>query len=537
MQIQNVPERRQRLLLAAQVIIESMLLTLVSVLLRCIRSYELQDLLSRRRICGMWALALAAAALLLGCTLVQNGRFFLKEHPLDETMPPVRGERIWTEVLLTALLVCVVEWGVLSEDWIFAICYLAPFELWDSLFGLCGLLLLLIVFYACLFLLLCQWVHKSMPQTSLFWRWLRRLQGWMRDYRKHTPLEVRLRRSRRGSLLFAGGVTLIGLTTALVTADYLGGGILMLELLSFVVLLWLFWFRGVGGRLTREAGRLAEQIRCMAQGEEPGEDIQLSERAFLYEPSCQLKNIAGAMRSSVEKQMQAERLKVDLITNVSHDLKTPLTSMGGYIDLLKKEELSAEARDYVEVLAAKQEQLKNMIQDLFDLSKATSGADQMELEVLDMRRLMEQTLADMEDLIRSSGRDIRTTFSDGPLPFLGDNNRMYRVAQNLLENALKYSLEGTRIYVEARRADGQVELQIKNIASYEMDFSPDEITERFVRGDKARTTQGHGLGLAIASSFVHNMGGKLVVETDGDLFKVTLRFPEAETGVSASVPD
>ena len=136
---------------------------------------------------------------------------------------------------------------------------------------------------------------------------------------------------------------------------------------------------------------------------------------------------------------------------MSHDLKTPLTSMVGYTDLLKKEELSAEARDYVGVISLKQEQLKNMIQDLFDLSKATSGETQMAIEVLDMRRLLEQTLGNMEDAVCESGREIRTSYQDEPLLFEGDNGKMYRVVQNLLENSLKYSMEGTRIYLEARR--------------------------------------------------------------------------------------
>ena len=143
--------------------------------------------------------------------------------------------------------------------------------------------------------------------------------------------------------------------------------------------------------------------------------------------------------------MQAERLKAELLTNMSHDLKTPLTSMVGYTDLLKQEELSDQARDYVEAIALKQEQLKDMIQDLFDLSKAASGSEQLNLEVLDMNRLLEQTLGDMEDAIANSGRDIRSRFSQEPLHFMGDNLKMYRVVQNLLENALKYSMENTRI--------------------------------------------------------------------------------------------
>ena len=266
----------------------------------------------------------------------------------------------------------------------------------------------------------------------------------------------------------------------------------------------------------------------MSEGESIPEGLRLTENSFLYETDQNLAHVEEAMKKSVEKQMQAERLKVDLITNMSHDLKTPLTSMVGYTDLLKKEELSDAARDYVDVISMKQEQLKNMIQDLFDLSKATSNVEQLTMEVLDMRKLLEQTLGDMEDQIKASENVIRTSFSQEPLLFLGDNGKMYRVVQNLLENALKYSLADTRIYVEAQKSGNKIRACIKNIASYEMDFAPEEIMERFVRGDKARTTQGHGLGLAISSSYVRNMGGSLEIELDGDLFKVNLEFPYIE---------
>ena len=138
------------------------------------------------------------------------------------------------------------------------------------------------------------------------------------------------------------------------------------------------------------------------------------------------------MEKSIQKQVQAERLKIDLITNVSHDLKTPLTSMRGYTDLLKMEELSDEARDYVEIISVKQEQLKNMIQDLFELSKANSGAEPFVMEKLDMKKLLEQTMADMADAIENSAQIIRTHFDGEPLFFLGDNGKMYRVVQNLL---------------------------------------------------------------------------------------------------------
>ncbi|MDE6851395.1 MAG: HAMP domain-containing histidine kinase, partial [Lachnospiraceae bacterium] len=279
------------------------------------------------------------------------------------------------------------------------------------------------------------------------------------------------------------------------------------------------------GVTSREITSLVEQIGAISRAEPLDELHQVSPRSAFYEPFHQLEQLEEAVQNSARKQIQAERLKVDLITNVSHDLKTPLTSMVGYVDLLKQEELSPEAKDYIDVISQKQELLKEMIQNLFELSKSTSGVEELHMETLDMRKLLEQILGDMENFIQESGMTIRTTFDDPPLLFSGDNEKMYRVVQNLLENALKYSLENTRIYVDVKREEERLLLQIKNIARYEMDFNAEEITGRFVRGDRSRTTEGHGLGLAIASSFTQNMGGILNVEVDGDLFKVMLEFP------------
>ena len=343
----------------------------------------------------------------------------------------------------------------------------------------------------------------------------------IREFRMRTPLEILIQKKKKYMLIFTA-LLLVCAAVLIIPSGY-GPAVASVFLLLIVYIL--FWGSAMDDKTTKEVGILLEHIRTIYAGENLENARQLPKESLFQEASEQLKNIHLAMQKSVEKQVQAERLKIDLITNMSHDLKTPLTSMVGYTDLLKKEELSDEARDYVEIISLKQEQLKNMIQDVFELSKATSGVEQLNMECLDMRKLLEQTLGDMEDNVKDSGLDIRTKFSENPLPFMGDNNKMYRVVQNLLGNALKYSLAGTRVYLEAGEKNGQVFAEMKNISAYEMDFSPEEITERFVRGDKSRTTEGHGLGLAIASSFVHNMGGTMQISIDGDLFKVLLMFP------------
>lgn len=278
----------------------------------------------------------------------------------------------------------------------------------------------------------------------------------------------------------------------------------------------------------QETGKLVNHIEALAKGEEVPKECRLTSEDLLYEADCNLANIETAMEKSIQEQLKAERLKVDLITNMSHDLKTPLTSMIGYIDLLKKEELTPAAQDYIDVLGMKQEQLKDMIQDLFELSKATSNVEQLQMERLDMSKLLVQVLGDLEENPDEKDSMVRLKLPEEPLYFTADSRKMYRVVQNLLENAKKYALAGTRIYVTAQKSGNKVLAEIKNTASYEMDFSPDEIIERFVRGDKARTTKGHGLGLAIVSSFVKNMAGSMKIEIDGDLFKVRIEFPYTE---------
>lgn len=251
----------------------------------------------------------------------------------------------------------------------------------------------------------------------------------------------------------------------------------------------------------------------------------MPKKSLLYDSSKKLENIGEGLQKSVEHQIKNEKMKMDLITNVSHDLKTPLTSIISYIDLLSKEKnISEEERDYIRILAQKSDSLKNIVADLFDLAKVTSGNSEIELEEIDMHKLIIQTLADMEDKIDSSKYIIKTVLPDSPAYVLADGKKMYRVFQNVIDNALKYSLTGTRIFIESEIVNDKVNISIKNTASYEMDFTEDEILERFSRGDKSRTTEGNGLGLSIAQSFTQACRGQFKILIDGDQFKVSISF-------------
>lgn len=237
-----------------------------------------------------------------------------------------------------------------------------------------------------------------------------------------------------------------------------------------------------------------------------------------------LNNISAGIQSAVDRQLKSERMKIDLVTNVSHDLKTPLTSIISYVDLLSMEELSPTAKDYVNIIVNKSQRLKTMVADLFDLAKATSRTD-IDMEKIDAVILTNQVLADLSDKIDSSRKQVKTDIKSESASIMADGKKMYRVLQNMIDNALKYSLDGTRIYLTLKNELGYCIITVKNIASYEMNFAPDEIMERFTRGDESRSTDGNGLGLSIAKSFTEACGGMFKITIDGDLFIAEVKIP------------
>lgn len=308
--------------------------------------------------------------------------------------------------------------------------------------------------------------------------------------------------------------------------SYMLGGTLFLVFLCFAAFIALTsWYVPHNNQINQDMGNIVEQIYEIQNGNLHYHSV-VSADSPLYEASQSLNSISEGFQKSVDQQIKSERMKIELVTNVSHDLKTPLTSIISYVDLLQKEEnLSAEARDYVNILSKKSDRLKNIVEDLFSLAKVTSGNIEVEPEELDMTRLVIQTLADMDDRIQDSGHIIKTSIISQPAPIFADGKRMYRVLQNIIDNALKYALLGTRIFIDLKIESMCAVLTVKNTASYEMDFSEEEIMERFSRGDKARSTEGSGLGLSIAEGFTRACGGKFEIGIDGDQFKVQITFP------------
>lgn len=225
-------------------------------------------------------------------------------------------------------------------------------------------------------------------------------------------------------------------------------------------------------------------------------------------------------------QEKSERLKTELITNVSHDLRTPLTSIINYTELLKNKHLSEEEKDgYLAIIDRKSQRLKVLIDDLFEVSKMVSGNVELKKEKVDLVQLLQQALGEYDETIKSSTLDFRVTNQEPSINAVVDGQKLWRVFDNLIGNILKYSLKHSRVYLSIKQEKGQAILQFKNISKYELDDNMDELFERFKRGDTSRHTEGSGLGLAIAKSIIDLHEGMMTIETDGDLFKVTLALP------------
>ena len=241
-------------------------------------------------------------------------------------------------------------------------------------------------------------------------------------------------------------------------------------------------------------------------------------------------NIGEGIRKAVRTSMKDEQMKTDLITNVSHDIKTPLTSIINYVDLLKRLKIQEEpARGYIEILDNKAQRLKQLTDDLVEASKISSGNIELEREKLNLTELMNQGIGEFSEKLEECRLQIVFEEDDVPAYIYADSRRMWRVVENLFNNICKYALEGTRIYIDLLKEEGQVEISVKNISRQQMNIRPEELTERFIRGDSSRTTEGSGLGLSIAKSLVQVQGGNLEILLDGDLFKVKITFPEYTT--------
>lgn len=272
-----------------------------------------------------------------------------------------------------------------------------------------------------------------------------------------------------------------------------------------------------------EISEITTKIETMGSGNM--ENIIECRNAELQELGKNINNLKQGMKKAVEESMKAERLKTDLITNVSHDLKTPLTSIINYTDLLKKEKIENEnAQKYIEILEEKSKKLKNLTEDLIEASKISSGNETVNLEKLDLKEMVLQANGEFAEKFETKNLDVISNLPQEAVIMDLDGKKIWRVLENLYQNVYKYSLENTRVYVDLAVHDNIV-FTIKNISKEKLNISPDELMERFIRGDSSRHTGGNGLGLSIAKDLSKLNGGTLKIEIDGDLFVSRLELP------------
>ncbi len=248
-------------------------------------------------------------------------------------------------------------------------------------------------------------------------------------------------------------------------------------------------------------------------------------KGVLKQLAIYIEDIAGGLSNAVNESLKSERLKTELITNVSHDIKTPLTSIINYVDLLKKEKMPNEkAEEYLNILDSKSQRLKKLTEDLVEASKASSGNIKLQIEKINVNEILKQVSGEFEDRFKNRGLEQIVNLPEEDIYIEADGRYLYRVLENIYSNVTKYAMENSRVYLDVVVKSKSVVIQMKNISQEKLNISAEELMQRFVRGEKSRNTEGSGLGLSIASSLTELQGGKFHIYLDGDLFKVTIGF-------------
>lgn len=294
-----------------------------------------------------------------------------------------------------------------------------------------------------------------------------------------------------------------------------------------IILLLIFWSIALYVILsyTKQLNSIKQTLKNIYEGKE---DIKIDTENLeknLKEMAEYINSLSTGLTKAVEESLKSERMKTQLITNVSHDIKTPLTSIINYVDLLKKEEMPNEkAQEYLEILDNKSQRLKRLTEDLVEASKATSGNIKLNIESINVKELINQISGEFEDKLKERNLELIMKMPKEVVTIKADSRYLYRVIENMYTNIAKYALEGSRVYVDVIKEQNKVQIQLKNISKAKLNISTEELMQRFVRGDTSRNTEGSGLGLSIAESLTKLQGGNFNIYLDGDLFKVIIEF-------------
>lgn len=344
------------------------------------------------------------------------------------------------------------------------------------------------------------------------WAWAKFSLSWclVRRLSKNVPSP------QRAMLVFSGWIflSLTGILLTQLWYDQFSFGFLAAAIFGFM-----------GLRLYgKDLNHLGEQLNNLFRGL----PVTLKEDSTFSQTEAQLLTVRLQQEEAIRAAVTSERFKVELISNVSHDLRTPLTAILGYSELLQKETLSPEGQEQLRLLHQKAGYMSELVESLFELTKVSSGVVEAKREEIDLIRLLEQTIGLFDDQLTRAGLVVRRDYTSDTIPIITDGARMHQVFANLLGNAIKYALSGTRIYLEVKETGKSCLIRMVNTSSYEMDFKPEEILQRFARGDKARSTKGSGLGLAIAQTYTESVGGSFRVGIDGDQFSAIVELPKTE---------
>lgn len=350
-------------------------------------------------------------------------------------------------------------------------------------------------------------------QNTLIYRMFIWATNLMTDFFSNSKLIVKLG-------IIYGGFVLIFFILMLMSASYYDFGFPIFLLVILVCFAFVKLYNYI-----KKIYKVKDAIKNIYEG---NNEITLNPdemRGELKEVSVHVNDIAGGFSNAIQESIKSERFKTELITNVSHDIKTPLTSIINYVDLLKQEKIDNDkANEYIQILEQKSQRLKKLTEDLVEASKASSGNVKLEMEKINIVELIKQATGEFEDKFEEKNLKIITQMPDNEVNIMADNRYIYRVIENLFSNISKYALDNSRVYIDVIKENGKAIITIKNISKDSLNITADELMQRFVRGDKSRTTEGSGLGLSISKSLTEIQKGTFTTQIDGDLFKVEIIF-------------
>lgn len=354
---------------------------------------------------------------------------------------------------------------------------------------------------------------NSLIRTVL--KWIGKCSGKLADFARVFSRNT----AEKIKVLLVGGAFLF-LQFLIIGCVFSGAGVFLLALMAVDVAVMIFAIRKADGQ-----DRIMDGLKKISDGElqyKIKTDTLTGKQKVMAE---YINNIGGGLDAAVENSLKKERMQTELITNVSHDLKTPLTSIINYVDLMKRENpTDPKIQEYLRILDEKSQRLKVLTEDVVEASKASTGNIKLEMNDIDFVEMVQQVIGEFEEKFQEKNLTMMVHFTDEPSIIYADGQRMWRVLENVFGNVVKYAMEGTRVYAEISNRNKKVTFSLKNISAQPLNISADELTERFIRGDVARNTEGSGLGLSIAKSLTELQGGEFKLYLDGDLFKVMITF-------------